>query len=159
MLTIGRWLAMPQAIADAPWQVPVRQAAAQILAARHARVIKRGRQLTRKSPEQLHRLRIAVKKLRYAVEFFNDLFQVKAMAVQRARLEKLQDILGCINDAVALESLFATASNNARRWPVAAADAVMRQHQQLALQQRKRLASAWRRYRAAAQPWTKSQGR
>ena len=159
MLTIGRWLVTPQAIADASWRVPVRQAAAQILVARHARVIKRGRQLTRQSPEQLHRLRIAIKKLRYAVEFFNDLFQVKAMAVQRARLEKLQDILGCINDAVALESLFATASSNARRWPAAAADEVMRQHQQLALQQRKRLASAWRRYRAAAQPWAKSQGR
>jgi CHAD domain-containing protein len=107
----------------------------------------------------LHRLRIAIKKLRYAVEFFNDLYQVKAMAVQRARLEKLQDILGCINDAVALESLFATARSNARRWPAAAADEVMWQHQQLALQQRKRLASAWRRYRAAAQPWAKSQGR
>lgn len=159
MLTIGRWLVTPQAIADAPWQVPVRQIAVQILSMRHARVIKRGRHLARQSPTQLHRLRIAVKKLRYAVEFFNDLFQVKAMAVQRARLEKLQDILGCINDAVTLESLFMTARQRARQWPAAAADAVMQQHQQQAVQQRKRLTSAWRRYRAAAQPWAKMQGR
>ena len=80
------------------------------------------------------------------------------VAVQRARLEKLQDILGCINDAVTLESLFASARSRARRWPVAAADAVMLQHRQLAVQQRRRLASAWRRYRAATQPWTTSQG-
>lgn len=159
MLTIGRWLVTPRTIADASWRVPVRQAAAQILSARHAQVIKRGRRLAGQSPAQLHGLRIAVKKLRYAVEFFNHLFQVKAMVEQRARLEKLQDILGRINDAVTLESLFAAASRNARRWPAAAADAVMQQHQQLALQQREHLASAWQRYRAAAQPWTTSKGR
>lgn len=159
MLTMGRWLVTPQAIDGVPWRKPVRQAAAQILSARHARLIKRGRQLAKQSPEQLHRLRIAVKKLRYAVEFFNDLFQVKAMAVQRARLEKLQDILGCINDAATLESLFATASCRNRQWPAAAADVVMLQHQQRARQQHGRLTSAWRRYRAAARPWAKSQGR
>lgn len=159
MLTLGRWLAVPQATANTAWRAPARLAAARILAIRHARVLKRGRRLAAQSPAQLHRLRIAVKKLRYAVEFFNDLFQVKAMAVQRARLEKLQDILGLINDAVTVESLFAAAQSGARRWPATAANAVVMRHQRRATRQRDRLSSAWRRFRAAPQPWQKTPGR
>lgn len=159
MLAFGHWLAMPQTTDDAVWREPARIAAARILDARHALALKRGRRLAKQSPAQLHRLRIAVKKLRYAVEFFNDLFQVKVMAVQRARLEKLQDILGFINDAEALEPLFATARAGVRRWPAATADAVVMWHRQRAAQQRKRLASAWRRFREAPQPWQKTPGR
>lgn len=159
MLTLGRWLAVPLATADTAWRAPARVAAARILAIRHARILKRGRRLAAQSPAQLHRLRIAVKKLRYAVEFFNDLFQVKAMAVQRARLEKLQDILGLINDAVTVESLFAAAQSGARRWPATAANAVVMRHQRRATRQRDRLSSAWRRFRAAPQPWQKTPGR
>jgi CHAD domain-containing protein len=119
-------------------------------------VLKRGRRLAGQSPEELHRLRIAIKKLRYAVEFFNDLFQVKPMTVQRIRLEKLQDILGFINDAESLEPLFAKAKSVSRQWPVAAADAVVLWHQQRAGRQRKRLASAWRLFRDAPKPWQKT---
>ena len=159
MLTLGRWLAMPQATADTAWRAPARVAAARILAIRHARVLKRGQRLAKQTPAQLHRLRIAVKKLRYAAEFFDDLFQVKAMAVQRARLEKLQDILGSINDAETVESLFAAAQSGARRWPEAPANAVVMWHKQRAMRQRDRLSAAWRRFRAAPQPWQKTPGR
>ena len=155
MLLLGRWLASPQATADAGWRESAGVTAAGILEARHARVLKRGRRLAAQSPEQLHRLRIAIKKLRYAVEFFNDLFQVKAMAVQRNRLEKLQDILGFINDAESLEPLFAKAQSVARRWPAGAAEAVVLRHQRRATRQRKQLASAWRIFKDAPKPWLK----
>jgi CHAD domain-containing protein len=105
------------------------------------------------TPAELHRLRIAVKKLRYATEFFSDLFQVKAMAVQRARLAQLQDILGFINDAVSVEPLLAVAQANAHEWPAAAAEAVLVWHRERAESQRDRLASAWRRFRKAPRPW------
>jgi inorganic triphosphatase YgiF len=156
MLVLGRWLASPQTTTGAGWSESARVAAATVLESRHARVLKRGRRLAVQSPEELHRLRIAIKKLRYAVEFFNDLFQVKPMTVQRIRLEKLQDILGFINDAESLEPLFAKAKSVSRQWPVAAADAVVLWHQQRAGRQRKRLASAWRLFRDAPKPWQKT---
>jgi len=156
MLMFGRWLASPQATADAVWRESARLAAANILERRHLRVLKRGRRLAGQSPAQLHRLRIAIKKLRYAVEFFNDLFQVKAMALQRIRLEKLQDILGFINDAESLKPLFAKAQSAAQRWPATAADAVVLRHEQRAARQRKRLASAWRSFKDAPKPWRKT---
>ena len=153
MLLLGRSLAAPQLTAAAQWHEPARAAAAHILKRRHAQVLKRGRRLAGQSPADLHRLRIAIKKLRYAVEFFNDLFQVKAMAVQRARLAKLQDILGFINDAEALGSLLESARACSRRWPAGAADAVVEWHAQQARRQRTRLTAAWRRFRDAPQPW------
>lgn len=152
MVALGRALVLPETTADAVWREPVRAAAARMLAERHARVLKRGRRLAQQSPAQLHRLRIAVKKLRYAVEFFTDLFQVKEMAVQRARLVKLQDILGLINDGAAVASLFASQANTSG-WPIEAADAVLAWHEARAARQRGRLARAWRRFRAAPEPW------
>jgi triphosphatase len=153
MLAMGRALVAPQMTAAAQWHEPARVAAARILKQRHAQVLKRGRRLAEHSPEKLHQLRIAIKKLRYAAEFFNDLFQVKMMAVQRARLEKLQDILGSINDAEALVPLLESARVRSSRWPAATADAVVEWHSRRALQQRKRLLTAWRHFCDAPRPW------
>ena len=130
--------------------------AARALAARHARVIQRGRHPGQLTVAELHRLRIAVKKLRYAVEFFAGLFQIKAMAVQRARLVKLQDILGSINDAVAVEPLLAAAVAAAPARAVGTADRGVRDgYQARAASQRAKLQRAWRRFRAARRPWRK----
>ena len=125
-----------------------------MLAERHARVLKRGRRIAHCPVADLHRLRIAVKKLRYAVEFFAGLFQIKDMAVQRARLERLQDILGRINDAATVGPLVAAAvaaapGGNA----AAAADSLRDWHQSRAAGERAKLQSAWRRFRAAQRPW------
>jgi inorganic triphosphatase YgiF len=53
-------------------------------------------------PEPLHRLRIDIKKLRYAIEFFSGLAQSKSEMKQRsdfiAALAVVQDELGAIND-------------------------------------------------------------
>jgi CHAD domain-containing protein len=50
--------------------------------------------------DELHGLRIAVKKLRYAAEFFRSLYGRKRAAKFIAALADLQDCLGAINDAV-----------------------------------------------------------
>jgi CHAD domain-containing protein len=50
--------------------------------------------------DELHGLRIAVKKLRYAAEFFRSLYGKSRAAKFIAALENLQDCLGAINDAV-----------------------------------------------------------
>ena len=50
------------------------------------------------SDEQLHRLRIAGKKLRYLLEFFNSLFPKTEMQILIKKLKKLQDNLGNYHD-------------------------------------------------------------
>lgn len=50
------------------------------------------------TPETLHALRIAVKRLRYAVEFFAPLMPAKRAAAYQTELVRTQDALGYIND-------------------------------------------------------------
>jgi len=64
---------------------------------------KRAKHLSKLNIEERHRLRIALKKLRYAAEFFAPLFPAKAVAVFLARLSKLQDLFGSLNDAATTE--------------------------------------------------------
>jgi len=159
MLALGRHLATTPAAAAKVRSA--QQVAAKILEARHARVLKRGKHLRRQDDEALHRLRIAVKKLRYAVEFFGGLFAASAIQAQRAALTRLQDILGHINDAAvtaprldeARRQVLRGAQKNSRRWPKSAARAVIEWQQTLAAAQRKKLPAAWRLFGKAPQPW------
>jgi CHAD domain-containing protein len=73
------------------------QFAAVAMARRHSRVVKRGRRIETLSFQELHRLRIAVKRLRYIAEFFLPLWPNKARNYVRA-LSELQDLLGRMND-------------------------------------------------------------
>jgi inorganic triphosphatase YgiF len=63
------------------------------------RVRKRGSHITRRSGEELHALRKALKKLRYGAEYFSGLYPRKAAKQYRDRCEELQTLLGAINDA------------------------------------------------------------
>jgi len=77
-------------------------------------VRKRGKQLAQLDANKRHKLRIQVKKLRYAAEFFSGLFQNKK-AVRRQKkfmpaLERLQDGLGDLNDIAVDERLIASAA-------------------------------------------------
>jgi len=67
------------------------------MARRHSRMVKRGRRIEMLSFQELHRLRIAVKRLRYIAEFFLPLWPNKARNYVRA-LAELQDLLGRMND-------------------------------------------------------------
>lgn len=50
------------------------------------------------SPTELHRMRIAGKKLRYPLEFFRSLYPRDEVEDSIGRLKRLQDILGAMND-------------------------------------------------------------
>lgn len=82
---------------------PVRQLAADQLERRWRKIARRGGDLTRLTEEELHRLRIDVKKVRYAAEFLSSLYRGKPVATRRdsfvAALKALQERLGEINDA------------------------------------------------------------
>jgi CHAD domain-containing protein len=54
---------------------------------------------------QRHRLRIAAKKLRYTVEFFQSLFERKSARIYAAALAEMQDTLGKLNDCATARRL------------------------------------------------------
>ena len=78
---------------------------------------KDGRHLIELSVRRRHKLRIRVKKIRYAVEFFESLFPGKRKRKQFERLSKhlkrLQHALGSLNDFVAHRQIAADAALNA----------------------------------------------
>ena len=57
--------------------------------------------------ENLHTLRVAVKRLHYALDFFYALSDHQARAMARRRLATVQDHLGRINDSVCAQRLLA----------------------------------------------------
>lgn len=99
------WRESAQVAGRAALDAPVRAYAQGELEARYERVRTRGRKLKELSGPELHQLRIAIKKLRYSVDFFATLFDAGKVRVLRSRLSRLQDTLGTINDAATMRSL------------------------------------------------------
>jgi triphosphatase len=88
---------------------PIAAAAADELRRRRKKIVKQGRHLGVIDPQHRHELRIRAKKLRYAAEFFAGAFPGRKAARRRkefvARLERLQDALGDLNDIAVHEGL------------------------------------------------------
>jgi triphosphatase len=66
---------------------------------------KKGRDLRALAPAERHKLRIALKKLRYAAEFFQGLYDRKEAKRAQKTLSTLQDGLGAMNDLRTAETL------------------------------------------------------
>jgi len=88
-------------------RVPVMSAAGRTMDEHLMRVRKRGRRLKALEQRECHRLRIALKKLRYAAEFYGPLFKKKAVKRYVDRMKKLQDLLGVLNDVAQVRSVLA----------------------------------------------------
>jgi inorganic triphosphatase YgiF len=95
----GEWLAREAA------QAPARPFAARALQRRRRKILKAGRDLCGVSDEARHQVRIDAKKLRYAAEAFQGLFERKAAARFVDRAKKVQDELGVLNDLATAEAL------------------------------------------------------
>ena len=67
------------------------------------RVLKAGSNIKSRSDEELHRLRIQCKKLRYAAEFFTPLFERERMRNYINRLKELQNMLGMMHDIAVIK--------------------------------------------------------
>jgi CHAD domain-containing protein len=83
-------------------------AARAVLAARHAKALGAGENLGELDAPGLHRLRIRMKQLRYAVEFFAELFPGRAPRRYASALADLQDCLGLLQDVAVTEPLLAS---------------------------------------------------
>jgi inorganic triphosphatase YgiF len=87
---------------------PLTEFCAGVLARHDRKARKRGNGMDRSDADALHRLRIELKKLRYACEFFAPLYPRKKSREYLKRLTALQEILGNLNDcAVASRLLLA----------------------------------------------------
>jgi triphosphatase len=106
----GPWSDSDDALKCAYREMPIEIYAAEQLSHRRQRIRRRGKKIAQLSPEQLHRLRIQVKKARYAADFFAGLYQSKKSVKQskkiRSALMQLQNSLGKLNDIVTHKSLF-----------------------------------------------------
>ncbi len=110
-LSLGRY------VAAAGWQeggdearlsAPVLDFAREVLNSHFKRVRKRGRRIMQLDAEQLHALRIEIKRLRYALEFFGTLFDGRDVRRFLDGLAGLQDFLGELNDMTVAQRLIGT---------------------------------------------------
>jgi CHAD domain-containing protein len=80
------------------YQVPAQSVAERVLANRYKQACKRARHLDRLSADRRHALRIELKKLRYAAEFYVPFFDAAQAKKFLSRLARMQDVLGAVND-------------------------------------------------------------
>ena len=82
------------------FDTPAQDLAAKVLDHRLKAARKRAKRLHDASDEQIHHLRIALKKLRYTGEFFSPLYDKDEVTEFGERLSKMQDSLGAVHDVV-----------------------------------------------------------
>jgi CHAD domain-containing protein len=98
--------------------------AAEELACRDRKVVKRVKKLEKLAPHRRHKLRIAVKKLRYADEFFGSLYDRSAakrcLKCHGKALKRVQSALGKLNDMQVQEKMagaFVRSKQRAKKKP------------------------------------------
>ena len=77
---------------------PVLAFATPLLEQDYRRVVKQGRSFAEMSTAERHQLRIDIKKLRYALEFFASRYPAQTVKSLLGALSRLQDCLGVMND-------------------------------------------------------------
>jgi inorganic triphosphatase YgiF len=121
MLQLGRWIEgcgwrAQASERGADWlDRPIVEFAAHLLGKRQRKALKLGRQFAQLSAEERHRVRIALKKLRYAAEFFQALYPKNDAKPYVAALKELQDRLGHLNDVAVAERLISKLVGEAER--------------------------------------------
>lgn len=96
----GRWAQSDDPIFAPKADAPIDALAAEALDGLRRQIKRRGRGLRRLDAPSRHKLRIRAKRLRYALEFFADLYVRKAKGRDRflRTLRLFQDALGALND-------------------------------------------------------------
>lgn len=120
---------------------------------RFARARKRGRKLRQLSAADLHLLRIAVKKLRYVADSFATLYDEKCIARMLARLARLQNILGAMNDAATVAGLMKRLGAKSGKDMIEARGIVLGWTQGRAEALKYELYSVWKAFRDCGKCW------
>jgi len=99
-LANGAWSATTDTLKAVPRERPATAFASEVLTARLGKIVKKLRKLKQLDVRRRHKLRIGIKKLRYATEFFDSLFDGGRSRRKNLAdlLEELQESLGRLND-------------------------------------------------------------
>jgi CHAD domain-containing protein len=119
-------------------RVPVKSASRRMMDEHLMRVLKRGRKAKALDSQACHRLRISLKKLRYAGEFYGPLYKKKAVKRYLGHVKQLQDMLGALNDVSQVRAVLGRLT----------ADETISQHSQADLYFAAGLVNGWHRARA-----------
>jgi triphosphatase len=108
-LEAGDWREPRKTLLRERCEEPIEVAARVQLTRRWKKIGKRGRRLPKLDAQARHKLRIEVKKLRYATEFYETVFPGKRLKKRRraflSGLKQMQDCFGDLNDIVMHEKL------------------------------------------------------
>ena len=122
---------------------PIGEHCVTLLQKRDRRVRKRGQDIENLSDEALHELRLAVKKLRYVVDFFENLYPKKQVKAYRKHLIDLQNRLGYLNDVAVADTLVRelpyTGEDQTRQAPIYAGGVIVGWHRHAAIAARRSL--------------------
>ena len=99
------WRDQPVSEDSARLVAPLRKIAPDLLQRLHRKARRRARGFAHLPPPDRHKLRIALKKLRYAIEFLEPIYGRRAVARYMRRLKPLQDGLGRESDVRAAHAL------------------------------------------------------
>jgi len=153
-LSAESWLTQADPVERAALEEPIAGFAAAVIGRRYDRVRNKGRKLGALSPAALHRLRIAIKKFRYATDFFAGLYEEKSARNALKRLARLQDILGAMNDAATVANLMAHGFDGAAgRRALEAKGILLGWSSGRAATLKRGLMSAWKEFRSAEKFW------
>ncbi|MGZ5079990.1 MAG: CYTH and CHAD domain-containing protein [Usitatibacter sp.] len=99
ILELARWLATAVPAPQAHGGESLTAFAARVIRKRHHRLLRDAAKLATLTPEERHRVRIDVKRLRYGTDGLASLFPSKRVEAYLAALSDVQDALGRANDA------------------------------------------------------------
>lgn len=128
---------------------PAIELASKALAKRCKQLRKRGGKTCERTPEELHRVRVAAKKLRYLCEYFGPMFDEDAAKAYSAQLAGVQEILGVLNDAAVARKLLDNVSA-----PERAKGIVLGWQEGRIVCELEKLGDAWKAFRKAEPFWT-----
>jgi triphosphatase len=118
-LEAGQWSRPQDDLVRDRGDVALETSAVEQLTRRFRKIRKKGKKLAELDPRGRHRLRIQAKKVRYASEFFANLFPGRKASKRREKflsaLERLQDCLGDLNDIAVHEDRIAAIANRRGR--------------------------------------------
>jgi CHAD domain-containing protein len=129
---------------------PVLAFATPLLEGYYRRVVKWGEAFTRLSAEERHALRIRIKELRYALDFFASLYPAPTVKMMLGTLSGLQDCLGVMNDIAVARRLL----DEAGLKPLSVARQVIEGWYGCRLNVHEhQFAEGWGRFREGERPW------
>ena len=126
-----------------------------VLDKRHGKVVRRGRLMAQMDEEQLHDLRIAFKKLRYAATYLSPAFASPAAKPYIEATVRLQGALGALNDRATAAAMLADIATAARPTEDVAAPlkVLARQATSGEKRRRRKLERAWKDFRKVECFW------